>query len=213
MLIMKNWQVIHEIVDPNAGNVQKSFMMPFPDFDAENFPFMLCSGQEAYTILDIKQGIFYPFIKGSALNSRVQQPAFFTKEEDGIKCHFNTKRLDQSNKYENDYSVLHLRQDFIDVLKTYQRPCFPTVRSALDAWKDAGGMEKVPSDLTEEEAKRQIEMAKKEAEAYKRVAGDSKQKAAEAKKEVEAKQKALSDLQKKNEADKKAVEKLRQEAE
>ena len=44
MLIMKDWKVIHEIVDYAAGNVQKSFMMPFPDYDVDSFPFMLCSG-------------------------------------------------------------------------------------------------------------------------------------------------------------------------
>ena len=44
MLIIKHWEVVFEIVDPMAGNVQKSFMMPLPDFDVNEFPFLLCSG-------------------------------------------------------------------------------------------------------------------------------------------------------------------------
>ena len=41
---MKDWKVIQEVVDYAAGNVQKSFMMPLPDFDLNEFPFLLCSG-------------------------------------------------------------------------------------------------------------------------------------------------------------------------
>ena len=114
----------------------------------------------------------------------MQQPAFFTKVDDGIVVHFMTKRLDQSNKYENDYSVLHLRQDFLDVVKSFGRPCFPTVKTALDAWADAGGVEKIPAYLQQEDAKSQIEMAKKETAAYKNVTEAQKKKAADAKKEA-----------------------------
>ena len=212
MLIIKDWKCVHEIVDPNAGNVQKSFMMTLPDFDPEEFPFMLCSGQEAYTLLNVKEGIFYPFLKGSALNSRVQQPAFFTVVEgDGIIVHFSTKRLDQSNYYENDYSTLKLRKDFVDVLKAYKRPCFPTVKSSLEAWKEAGGVEKVPNELGAEEATKLLELAKKDVEAYKNVTATSKKTAEEAKKDNEAKAKTMQDLKKKNDNIKQDIHKLRSE--
>ena len=119
--------------------------------------------------------------------------------------------MNQGNKYENDYSILHLRKDFLDVLKTFGRPCFPTVKSALAAWKEAGGVEKIPDALSEEEANRQIEMATKELEAYKLVTAESNLKATEAKIENKEKAKELLELQKQNEAGKKTVQKLRKE--
>ena len=70
MLIIKDWKVVREIVDPEADNLHKSFMMPLPDFDPIEFPWLLCSGQEKYSLLNVKESVFYPFIKGSAMNSR-----------------------------------------------------------------------------------------------------------------------------------------------
>ena len=39
--------------------------------------------------------------------------------------------------FENNYSVLHYKADFVEILKEFGRPHFPTVKSALQAWKEA----------------------------------------------------------------------------
>ena len=79
----------------------------------------------------------FPMLKGSALNSRISQPAFFVpRKGNGFEMHFSTKLLNQHNMYENNYNILHFKPDFEEILRDYGRPHFPTVRSALKAWKD-----------------------------------------------------------------------------
>ena len=55
--------------------------------------------------------------------------------------HFSTKLLNQLNLYENNYSILHYKADFVEILQEFGRPHFPTVKSALQAWKDAKNAE------------------------------------------------------------------------
>ena len=56
---------------------------------------------------------------------------------DGFVMHLSTKRLNVANMYENNYNILHFKEDFVEVLKDFGRPHFPNVRDALQSWKDA----------------------------------------------------------------------------
>ena len=92
-------------------------MAPLPDFDPILYPFLFCSGQESYNLVNVRSGEMFPMIKGSALNSRVCQPAFLqAKPGNGFEMHFSTKLLNQNNMYENNYSILHYKADFVEIL-------------------------------------------------------------------------------------------------
>ena len=56
LLILRDWQVIHHITDPVSGNGRKFWLELMPCFDAEGFPFAICSGNMTYDILNLKTG-------------------------------------------------------------------------------------------------------------------------------------------------------------
>ena len=56
LLILDNWQAIHEIKDPNPGNIYKCWISTVPLFDTETFPFIIVSGYESYNIVNVKNG-------------------------------------------------------------------------------------------------------------------------------------------------------------
>ena len=44
MLICKDWQIIKEIKDPNAANIDKFWMTPLPGFHTKSWPYILIAG-------------------------------------------------------------------------------------------------------------------------------------------------------------------------
>ena len=58
ILITNDWDVIHQIVDPQIRNTLKHWISPLPQFDAELFPLVLCSGNSCYSLINVKTGSF-----------------------------------------------------------------------------------------------------------------------------------------------------------
>ena len=56
LLIFDKWQAIHEIKDPNTGNIYKCWISTVPLFDTETFPFVVVSGYESFNIVNVKSG-------------------------------------------------------------------------------------------------------------------------------------------------------------
>ena len=44
MLITENWEPIRHIPASSSGNIEKNYIARHPDFDEDNFPFLVCSG-------------------------------------------------------------------------------------------------------------------------------------------------------------------------
>ena len=73
-IIVKNWNVIHEIADPNPLNTGKHSMLALPDFNVESLPFLVCSGARTINMINVKQGRMEEFIAASCSSKNV---AFF----------------------------------------------------------------------------------------------------------------------------------------
>ena len=43
----------------------RGFLMPLPDFNLENFPFLIVSGKFSIALLNVKTGYFEPIVKAS----------------------------------------------------------------------------------------------------------------------------------------------------
>ena len=71
MLLVNNWHVVYALEDERSGNLSKTWVAPLPRFDLDTLPFVMCSGQECYSLVNVKTGKLFPLVKGSALNSRV----------------------------------------------------------------------------------------------------------------------------------------------
>ena len=63
LLILHNWKVIKQIVDKQAGNLDKFWIDKLPGFDLDTFPFLVCSGRETFNLINVTKGKMYPLIQ------------------------------------------------------------------------------------------------------------------------------------------------------
>ena len=56
LLVMHDWEVIHVISDSKIRNTIKHWVRPLPGFNADKLPLMLCSGNESYSLINVKTG-------------------------------------------------------------------------------------------------------------------------------------------------------------
>ena len=55
LLIAKDWRVIGVIKETESENINKFMLLPFPSFEAEEFPFILCAGRTSLNIVNVKE--------------------------------------------------------------------------------------------------------------------------------------------------------------
>ena len=72
LLLVHNWNPYRYISRVEPGNCQKFFFEPLPNFDEEKFPFLLCSGYESYTLINVKEGRSEVLIDASCNAMRAQ---------------------------------------------------------------------------------------------------------------------------------------------
>ena len=54
ILILEDWHTIRIVIEDQAGNDQKYFIRPLPDFDEQTFPFLVCNGYESMNLINLK---------------------------------------------------------------------------------------------------------------------------------------------------------------
>ena len=54
LLIVEHWASTRLIQEDHAGNIQKFYIVPFPNFDEDTFPFLVCSGYEYICLINLK---------------------------------------------------------------------------------------------------------------------------------------------------------------
>ena len=68
MLIVKNWNKIHTIADPNPLNTGKNSILCLPNFHVETFPFLVSSGTHSFNLINVKEGSTEELIKASSIS-------------------------------------------------------------------------------------------------------------------------------------------------
>ena len=77
----------------------RGFLMPLPDFNLENFPFLIVSGKFSIALLNVKTGYFEPIVKASTSLMYGQQAFFFQRTDFGVKLNIATSSyLTNGNK-------------------------------------------------------------------------------------------------------------------
>ena len=83
-------------MQPN--NHSKYFIAPFPNFDMKAFPFLVCSGSESFSLINVRDFKMQNLIHASSVNVRTQSAFFFQVEEFGYSLHFTTKEITMDGK-------------------------------------------------------------------------------------------------------------------
>lgn len=90
--IVHDWQVKFQILEPCLVNNSKGFFLPFPDFDAENYPFVVTGGNNGIQILNVKNYSIAIFIRMPMQFLRMSNACFWEqRENDYDELHFVRK--------------------------------------------------------------------------------------------------------------------------
>ena len=65
IFLVHNWQVTRRINDPDTKNINKYTYYLFPEFDEEDFPFIVSSGESTMNIVNVKTGWMGVLIKAA----------------------------------------------------------------------------------------------------------------------------------------------------
>ena len=77
LLIALNWKPFRIIPALFKSNIEKYFLLPHPEFDENKFPFLVCSGFDYYSLVNIKDFRIEKFIDQPCYFIRSQQAFFF----------------------------------------------------------------------------------------------------------------------------------------
>ena len=56
LVVFNDWKAIHRITDISPGNITKNSLLPLPNFHPEEFPFVVSSGYETCSLINVKTG-------------------------------------------------------------------------------------------------------------------------------------------------------------
>ena len=124
--------------DPGLQGRRGLWLCPMPNFDVDDFPFIISSGRESINLINIKTYSIEQLIVQSAstitagwMGSKGQAAGFFKKEENGeFTLHFTT-RSHVSNGLMNRWHAMTFRRDFSEWLTDYG--CLPNTFYAKHA--------------------------------------------------------------------------------
>ena len=54
LIVIENWTYCRLIKKVSQGNIMKNYIAPLPSFDEQRFPFLLCSGYEHFSLINIR---------------------------------------------------------------------------------------------------------------------------------------------------------------
>ena len=63
LLIVHEWDPIKLIMRNSEGNINKFCFTPLPGFNTKTFPFIICSGFEHISLINVKEKFMQVFIK------------------------------------------------------------------------------------------------------------------------------------------------------
>ena len=123
LMILHNWQVVKQIIDPVFSNTLKYWIKPLPGFDEEEFPFVVCSGWMTFNIINVREMTMEPLIEFFGKNNRglSQEGAVLVKEDFGFSMYFDTTSTTDSGKKMLSWYKMEFKQDFIKALHEFKR--------------------------------------------------------------------------------------------
>ena len=153
LLIVHSWEPVRLIKKDEPGNIQKYFIAPLPDFDEYKFPFLLCSGYEHFSLINIAEFRMQTLIDASCSTMRSQQAFFFHVEKYGFSIHFSTNEMTEENMELHKWHSLQLKKDFIESLREYGRLPIAKLSKKWKLVKDLESYRRIQMQLFPDQSK------------------------------------------------------------
>ena len=119
LLIVNDWTPVKIIKEKFFDNIDKFYFAKLPDFHAQNFPFVICSGYNHISLINVKRMQIQAFVDVSCNTSYGQEAFFFRFEKYGYTLHFASKRAEGLRFELHQWHALQLKKDFEEYLKNY----------------------------------------------------------------------------------------------
>ena len=117
LVVVHNWTVRARIPDLNPANISKYWIQPMPRFDAAKFPFLVCSGEATFNLVNVRDFTQDVLIQATGKNFRSQQAAFFQRGREGdFRMHFATRTITAENKRRKEWHCMSFKEDFVQML-------------------------------------------------------------------------------------------------
>ena len=117
ILITENWQFLRRISNGSENNMSQNYLHRHPQFDIVKFPFIVVSGLEHYSLVNVKDFFAQEFIISSSNTNRGQRSFFFKKEKYGYSFHFSSFELAASNVVHHKWHEMQLKNDYFEKLE------------------------------------------------------------------------------------------------
>ena len=99
--------------------MSQNYLHRHPQFDIVKFPFIVVSGLEHYSLVNVKDFFAQEFIISSSNTNRGQRSFFFKKEKYGYSFHFSSFELAASNVVHHKWHEMQLKNDYFEKLEQY----------------------------------------------------------------------------------------------
>ena len=87
-----------------------------PGFDEQTFPFLVCSGEETFNVINVRDFSQDVLIRASGKNFFSQKAASFSmieEESTSFTMHFATRTITAENKRLKQWHCMDFKEDFI----------------------------------------------------------------------------------------------------
>ena len=119
ILITENWQLLRRISNGSENNMSQNYLHRHPEFDIVKFPFVVVSGLEHFSLVNVKDFFAQEFIASSCNMHRGSRAFFFKKEKYGQSFHFSSFELAASNVVHHKWHEMQLKHDYFEKLRQY----------------------------------------------------------------------------------------------
>ena len=117
IILIENWVELKRIRNGSENNINQDYLKRHPKFDSVKFPFVVCSGLEYYSLINVKDFFAQEFICSSCKTQRGQQAFFFKTENYGLSFHFASQELSNHNNVHHKWHEMQLKEDYMQRLE------------------------------------------------------------------------------------------------
>ena len=110
---------------------------PLPGFDLGKFPFLVCQGSQAVTLINVGQPYAVDLILTGATCRYGQQAFYFSEEEDGCSLNFAVSRTRDATQLRFEWVKMPFRTDLLTVLRSASRLPDESVKKQLRDFREA----------------------------------------------------------------------------
>lgn len=120
ILVVVDWKIVKEHRPDEVTSFSQSQLLP--NFDWEQFPFILVIGKRSLKLVNVKTGQRDELVLGSANNDSRQKALWFTDlGNDRISLNFCTETRTYEQTFEHNWYNIQFNSDFAYILRTYGR--------------------------------------------------------------------------------------------